>query len=103
MKRVSVITKRPGAKPVKTNISISLENLQKTVEGYIETVTIASDMCFICNGEGAINGLPLNFRFSNLTFYGTVILIGVNGDEFTDIPITFQDAKRLFPTMFKED
>lgn len=102
MSKISVIIKRPGEKAHRTNISSTLENLQKTVGGYIETVTISSDSCFICNENGRLLGLPYNFSFTGVDFVGTVILIGVKGDEFADIPISFKDAKRLFPSMFEE-
>lgn len=44
MKKIKVIVKRPDSVPYSTHISNSLENLQKTVGGYIETVTLASDI-----------------------------------------------------------
>ena len=100
-KKISVIIKEPGKKARHVNISPNLKNLQKTVGGYIETVRIATDACFICNEEGRILNLPFNFRFSNIDFVGTIIFAGVNGEKFSDVPITFLKAKELFPEMFK--
>lgn len=60
-RKISVIIKRPGEKPYHTYISNTLENLQKTVGGYIEVVRIASDACFIADEEGLLKGLPYNF------------------------------------------
>lgn len=51
--KIKVIIKQPGRAPYVTNISNTLENLQKTVDGYIETVTLCSDLVIICNEEGA--------------------------------------------------
>ena len=59
-RKVSVIIKRPGEKLYKTNISDSLKNLQNTVGGNIETVTLCEDMTFIVNEEGRLLCLPYN-------------------------------------------
>lgn len=40
-KKIRVLMKRPDSDWYVTNISDTLENLQNTVDGYIETVTIA--------------------------------------------------------------
>ena len=100
-KKVSVIIKRPGVKPYKTNISDSLKNLQNTVGGNIETVTLREDMTFIVNEEGRLLGLPYNCTVCGIDLYGTVIVIGVKGDEFDDIPMTFDQAKKFFPQMWE--
>ena len=39
--KISVIIKEPGRRPRHVWIENSLKNLQKTVNGYIETVTLA--------------------------------------------------------------
>ena len=39
--KISVLIKEPGKQPRHVNIENSLKNLQKTVGGYIETVTLA--------------------------------------------------------------
>lgn len=100
-RKVSVIIKRPGEKPYKTNISDSLKNLQNTVGGNIETVTLCEDMTFIVNEEGRLLGLPYNCTVCDVELYGTVVVIGVKGDEFDDIPMTFDQAKKLFPQMWE--
>ena len=101
MNKISVIVKHPGQRAYKTNISNTLENLQKTVGGYIETVTVAKDACFICDEEGKLKGKEYNFSFGGIDFVGTVILCGVNGDEFASFSLDFEDAKKLFPEMWR--
>ena len=56
MAKIGVIIKEPGRVPRHVNISNTLENLQKTVGGYIETVTLCSDIVVICDEEGASKG-----------------------------------------------
>lgn len=55
---MKVIYKAPGCAPEPRDIPNTLEELQATVGGYIETVTIASDAVIICNEEGRLRGLP---------------------------------------------
>lgn len=86
MRKIKVIIKRPGEKPYTTWISDRLENLQKTVEGYIETVTACSDLVIICNEEGRIRNLPYNCTILGADFFGTILLAGINGEEFGNVP-----------------
>lgn len=72
-----------------TAISNSLRNLQKTVGGYIETVTFfyeGKPVVVICNEEGRLLGLPYNCTIGGVDFCGDIIAVGVDGDEFTDLP-----------------
>ena len=85
MGKIGVIIKEPGRVPRHVNISNTLENLQKTVGGYIETVTMCSDLVVICDEEGRIKGKPHCCNIGGVDFCGTVILAGVDGDEFADI------------------
>ena len=76
-------------------IDNELKPLQEAVGGYIETLTIASDCCLICNEEGRLKGKPLNVRASQLgtLIVGDVLIVGVDEDEFTDVP---EAAIKLF-------
>ena len=101
-KKIKVIIKEPGKKPRSVNISNSLQNLQKTVGGYIETVTICEDFVIICNEEGRLQQLPWCCEICGVNFVGTIILCGIDGESFGDIPITYQDAKRILPRLWEE-
>ena len=71
-------------------IENTLEALQKAVGGYIETVRLRVDNAvMIVNEEGLLLGLPYNTiasGFAGQSIVGTAIIVGVNGEEFTDIP-----------------
>ena len=82
---MKVIIKEPGKKPRITEIENSLSALQEAVGGYIETVTFAEDCCIICNEEGRLQELPYNLTFCRVSFVGTILFIGVLGDEFADL------------------
>ena len=94
---------QPGGMAYVTNISNTLENLQKTVDGYIETVTLCSDLVIICNEEGRLKGLPSNCSVAGVDFVGTIVFAGIDEDEFCDVPMCYSDAKRLFPHLWEED
>lgn len=101
MDKIRAITKRPGMRPVSTWITPSLENLQKLVDGYIETVTLATDLCILCDEEGRLKGKEYNCTICGCSFVGDIIMVGVNGEEFADLPLDYQEAKHLFPGMWE--
>lgn len=86
MNRIRILMKRPGKEPVPLYIENTLHRLQELVEGYIETVTIATDVCLICNEEGRLKGMPYNCRICGVDFVGPVLVVGVCGDEFCSLP-----------------
>lgn len=93
--KIKVIIKRPDEEYGHvTGISYTLENLQKTVGGYIETLTMPG-YTLIVNEEGIINGLPFNCRVAGFMLFGTIIVVGVQGDEFADVSISFDEWKKI--------
>ena len=103
-KKIKAIVKRPDEQfGHMTWVSDSLENLQKTVGGYIETVTLDNGLVLICNEEGRVRDMPYNFTLRRIrgvvtvqnAIFGTVIACGADGDEFADIPIDFNEWKAL--------
>lgn len=96
MAKTMVIIKRPDEEfGHVTNISTKLENLQKTVGGYIECVSPDPRIVIICDEEGKLIGRPENIRIPGDVIVGTLIVIGVQGDEFCDVQISFDDWKEL--------
>lgn len=102
MHKIKVLIKEPCKKPRCVNISCSLENLQKTVGGHVESVTLFSDFVVLCNEEGRYKGLPWNCDILGINFVGTIIMCGVSNDEFADIPISYSDVRRLMPQLWEE-
>lgn len=94
-KKISVVIIEPGKGPRHVHISNTLENLQKTVGGYIETVTLASDLVVICDEEGRIKNKPYCCDICGISFVGTVVICGVEGEEFADLPVGFDKVKEL--------
>ena len=85
-----VLFKEPGRKEFQTLlVANELRILQLLVgDGPIETVTIAEDACIICNEEGRNRGMEPNCNFLGVEFVGPIMIVGVDGDEFTDCPMS---------------
>ena len=83
---IRVYIKEPGNDVYEKYVENSLEEMQSIVGGYIETVTIATDLVVICNEEGRMMGLPYNCNLLGMDFVGTIIFAGVDGDKFGDVP-----------------
>ena len=105
--KMRVLIKRPDEQFGHVcNISNRLENLQRTVGGYIETHTIATSadgkpIILVCNEEGKLKGLEHNFYLWDDEIVGTVFLCSAEGDELSDLPLTFGLAewKKLLEEM----
>ncbi len=98
--KIKAIIKRPDEEFGHiANISNTLENLQKIIGGKIEAVYLRYGLILIVNEEGKLMNLEPNFRtgrgFFADTIVGTAILVGQNGEDFGDVPITFQTWKSL--------
>ena len=64
-------------------------------------VKIASDCAVICDEEGRLKGKEHCCKIAGVDFVGTVVLCGVSGDEFADLPIGWDGMKTLFPRLWK--
>ena len=100
MTKIYVITKRPGEAPRHVWMSNTLAALQKAVDGYIETVSLPNGIVIICNEEGRLRNMPFNFRMMIGDIVGPVVICGRNGDEFGDLPYSFDDMKKLMPQLW---
>lgn len=99
---ITVMVKHPGHPPFMVICLNELKTFQSLVEGYIETVTLSEDMVLICNEEGFLLGLPDNCELRGMRLVGSIVLAGVDGDEFDDVPMSMEQARRMFPEMWDE-
>ena len=87
------LIKNPGDEQFRQIVILNdLHLLQQLVGGYIETVTISTDACVICNEEGRIQGMPHNCSFCGIDFVGPILIVGTDGDDFTDCPMSVNMA-----------
>lgn len=84
--QIMVVIKEPGKAPaVEPLFNNELKAFQEAVGGYIETVTLATDLVIICNEEGRLLGLPSNCKVCGVDFVGTILAVGRKEDDFASI------------------
>lgn len=88
------------------NIPNELHPMQELVGGYIETLTACMDpkVIAICNEEGAIrDDIGFNCAIAcedasgrfDCPIFGPILLVGEDGEEFTDCPISLMVANGM--------
>lgn len=103
-KRIRVVQKTVGEGWSVRMIPNTLEALQAAVDGYIETVKLATDLTLVCNEEGIVRGLPYNGMVLNLPIYGDFLIVKTWRDKFTTLSMEEAGATiRIFEgNVFKE-
>lgn len=73
------------------NIDNTLEALQDAVDGYIEAITLVPNQAvMLVNEEGRLRRMYPNILASAIAgtqIVGAALIVGVDGEEFTDIPL----------------
>lgn len=97
----SVFAIRPDSLLYKTNMSLTLENLQKFVGGYIEIVNLGTygdqEILMICNEEGKLlEKCTPNFYLGNDLIFGDVVFAARKGEEIVGINPTTITAFRTW-------
>lgn len=85
--------KRPGEAWEAIEVENELKHLQQAVGGYLESFTFAEDACVLCDEEGLLKGKPYNTTVCGAPFVGTILIVGVAGEDFADL--TEQQEARL--------
>ena len=93
---IKVMYKAVGEPWKEATIANTLEAMQDTVGGNIETVRISKDMVIVCNEGGQIFGLPYNSRVMGVEFCGDIFVVGTKGTDFVDVPTTLNDWLRYW-------
>lgn len=91
---INAVIKLPGKAPQLRTIPNTLEALQGMVGGYIETLPVAYDLVAVVNEEGRLQGLPHNMDLAGQGVVGPIVFVGVDGEEFTDVPELLQKQIR---------
>lgn len=102
MAKILVWIKEPFKKARHVWISPTLENLQKTIDGYIEAIRISDEVLVICDEEALLTDKKYNVTVGGMQLFGTVILIGQQGEEFASCPLNADQMKLMFPKWMKE-
>lgn len=93
--------KLEGRSVSEIEIENTLEALQAAVNGYIETIGIVpGEAVMIVNEEGRLRDMtpnPIASAFAGIDIVGPALIVGVDEDDFTDVPDDAADAlKRMF-------
>lgn len=93
-----VLIKSPGSDYRQIVVPNQLEVLQQLVDGYIETVTIhgaTKDIVVICDEEGRLKGKEPNCTIAGVSFVGSIVVCGVDGEDFTDCPYRLEFMRKI--------
>lgn len=82
---MKVIYKEVGKKAKAIEIKHTLEEMQKLVGGYIESVHYKDNLFLICNEEGKLEGLPVNVVFGMDYIAGNFFIVADDGTDFVSV------------------
>lgn len=101
---IKVIVKETGKPCEVKEIENTLEELQRIVGGYIETVPFLYDALLIVNEEGKIQRLKPNFSFNGDMIVGSAIIVGQAGEEFDSLTVTQSNyVEQFFHVRFMKE
>lgn len=84
---IKVLIKEPGKTAEVREVRNELKAFQELVGGYIEPIQFDHHSVLLCNEEGKLQGLPVNFPLWNDVIVGTAVIVGTDGDQFTDVSL----------------
>ena len=105
--KIRVIIKDPGEEVGhEETIANELEDLQKAVGGYIETVTILDwtddkQILIICDEEGRLEGKPHDCVVHGIDVVGTSIVAASQGEKLISLPERAMDLWKAILTVSK--
>lgn len=82
---MKAIRKRPGEGPELIDIRDD-DHIREELGGYMEAVTLTEDLVILCDEEGRLKGKAPNCVICGVDFVGTILVLGVRGEEFADVP-----------------
>lgn len=86
--------KRPGEAWEAIEVDNELKPLQQEVGGYLESFTLAENACVLCDEEGRLKGKAYNTTICGVSFVGTILIVGVDGEEFADLTEQVEEELR---------
>lgn len=100
MSPMRVLFFQPGIiRPLIYHIEGDLSSMQKTVGGYIETVSLPDGLVIVCDEEARLKGLPPNRIVDGVSICGPFFICKRKRDKLVEL--SFQDACRLRDQQFQ--
>lgn len=91
----SVFIKRPGEPVRHVNMSLTLENLQRYVGGFIECLSVGvyhdQEVVLVCNEEGKLRGLAPCLVSPYDVIVGDVVFLRAKGEELVGLEGSLKD------------
>ena len=88
-----VLIKEPCKAAYRKNIKNTLEELQRIVGGYIETLGVFHGIVAVIDEEGVLKAKASNIAPHGITLVGDVVFVGVKGENFRSL--TDEEIERL--------
>ena len=82
---MKIVVKKVGQKPEVKEIENELHVLQEIVGGYIECFQVFDNVICVCNEEGKLKGLPINFIFGGDIIVGDVFFVATGEEDFESL------------------
>ena len=82
---MKIVVKKVGQTPEVREVENELHVFQEIVGGYIECFQIFDDVLCVCNEEGKLKGLPINFAFAGDIIVGDVFFCAENEGDFESL------------------
>lgn len=79
-------------------ISNDLKTLQRIVGGHVEAVNLGNGALLLCDedGKSPFKARPLNVFIGEWdAIMGDLVVVGVDGEDFGDVPITMEEWKEM--------
>ncbi len=83
---IRVIYKGVGERPNIVELPDSIRALQDSVGGAVEVNSITTDVAIISNAFALDRSLPYNCRLKGRDWYGPILFVGFDGDQFCSFP-----------------
>lgn len=85
--KIFAMIKEPGENWERREIDNNLKTFQGLVGGHIEVVNVRDDLLLIVNEEGVLQDLESNIYMRGYWLRGTIVAVGVKGEDFSDCPL----------------
>ena len=82
---MKIIVKKADQIPEVREVENELHVFQEIVGGYIECFPIFDNVICVCNEEGKLKGLPINFVFAGDIIVGDVFFCAENEGDFESL------------------
>lgn len=85
---MKAIRKHPGQLPEVIDVENDGDSLRAELGGPMEAVGIATDLAILCDEKDRLKDEAPNIALKGLgvDFVGTILIVGVDGEEFCDVP-----------------